>query len=377
MPLSANRAFEEADVVFMRRALALAALGEGRTRPNPPVGAVVVRDGVVVGEGFHAQAGAPHGEAMALSAAGDLARGGTLYVTLEPCHHHGLTPPCTRSILAAGIARVVAAAPDRNPRVAGGGLAALRQAGVAVALGTCAEEAEALIAPFARHAATGRPLVTAKYAMTLDGRIASRGGDARWISGPAARRRAHELRDVADAVLVGAGTVRADDPRLTARGVGQGRAPRQPLRVVLDSQGTLPETARVFAPELPGRTVVATVGAAATHAARLEARGVEVVRLPAAPDGRVALPALLEWLGTRDIMALLVEGGSEVLGAFFSASLVDRVVAFVAPKIVGGAGAPGPVGGAGGAMRMAEAVLLGDVRTERVGADLMVTGTVG
>lgn len=365
------------DAALMGRALALAALGEGRTRPNPPVGAVVARDGAVVGEGFHAAAGGPHAEVVALAAAGEAARGATLYVTLEPCAHHGRTPPCTEAILAAGVARVVAAVSDPDPRVAGGGLDALRRAGVAVALGTLAEEAGELIAPFARHAASGRPLVTAKYAMTLDGRIATRTGHARWITGPAARRRAHALRDAADAVLVGAGTVRADDPRLTVRHGVRGRAPRQPLRVVLDGRGGLSASARVFDADLPGRTVLATTADPPPHAARLEARGVEVVRLPAAADGRVDLGALLDWLGARDVMSLLVEGGSAVLGAFFAAGLVDRVVAFVAPKIVGGAGAPGPVGGDGGVRRMPEAVVLGGVRTQRVGDDLMVTGRVG
>jgi len=365
------------DAALMGRALALAALGEGRTRPNPPVGAVVARDGAVVGEGFHAAAGGPHAEVVALAAAGEAARGATLYVTLEPCAHHGRTPPCTEAILAAGVARVVVAVSDPDPRVTGGGLDALRRAGVAVTLGLLAEEAGELIAPFARHAASGRPLVTAKYAMTLDGRIATRTGHARWITGPAARRRAHALRDAADAVLVGAGTVRADDPRLTVRHGVRGRAPRQPLRVVLGGRGGLSASARVFDADLPGRTVLATTADPLAHAARLEARGVEVVRLSAAPDGRVDLPALLDWLGAHDVMSLLVEGGSAVLGAFFAAGLVDRVVAFVAPKIVGGAGAPGPVGGDDGARRMSEAVVLGGIRTQRVGDDLMVTGRVG
>jgi diaminohydroxyphosphoribosylaminopyrimidine deaminase/5-amino-6-(5-phosphoribosylamino)uracil reductase len=362
----------------MRRALALAALGEGRTAPNPPVGVVVVRDGRVVGEGFHARAGGPHAEVVALAAAGDAARGATLYTTLEPCNHHGRTPPCTDVVRAAGIARVVvvAAAADPDPRVAGGGLRALAEAGIETVLGVCAAEASERLAPFAKHATTGRPLVIAKYAMTLDGRIAARTGDARWVTGPDARRRAHALRDAADAVLVGAGTVRADDPRLTVRHLAQGKAPSQPLRVVLDGRGGLPATSRVFDPALPGRTVLVTTGAEHADAALLAAQGVEIARLPAEPEGRVAIGPLLDWLGARDVMALLVEGGSAVHGAFLDAGLVDRVAAFVAPKLVGGAGAPGPIGGRG-AGRMAEAVPLADVRTECVGGDLLVMGRVG
>jgi len=362
------------DAAHMRRALALAARAIGRTRPNPPVGAVLVRDGVVVGEGHTAPAGGPHAEIAALAAAGEAARGATLYVTLEPCAHHGRTPPCVEAILGAGVAAVRAAATDPNPD-AGGGLAALAAAGLDVALGPCRAVAAALLAPFARHVGTGRPLVTAKYAMSLDGRIATRTGHARWITGPAARRRAHALRDASDAVLVGAGTVRADDPALTTRDVPADRPPNHPLRVVLHGRGTLPLAARVFAPDLPGRTLLATAGAPARHVAALERAGVEVLRLPADAAGRLDLDALLDALGAREVMSLLVEGGATVLGAFLDAGRVDRVVAFVAPRLIGGAAAPAAFGGRG-IDRMSEARELVDVRVERAGADLVVTGSL-
>ncbi len=358
----------------MQRALALARRAHGRTSPNPAVGAVVVRAGELVGEGWTAPAGGPHAEVAALEQAGEAARGAELYVTLEPCCHHGRTPPCTSAILAAGIARVHAATLDPNPRVDGRGLAELRAAGVAVTLGLCAAEARAIIASFARWITTGRPRVTLKYAMTLDGRIATRTGQSRWVSGEAARQATHALRNATDAILAGAGTVIADDPRLTTR--LQGVSPdeiRHPLRVVLDSHGRVPPGAKLFDPALPGRTLVATVDMPAAHAARLADRGVEVLCLPAAADGRVALPHLLDALGSRGITDLLVEGGAVVHGSFLDQGLAQAVCAFVAPKLVGGAAAPGPIAGFG-VDPMDAAVMLAEVRITLVGEDVMVTG---
>ncbi len=363
----------------MARAIALARRAVGRVSPNPPVGAVVVRDGAVVGEGFTQPPGGPHAEVVALRQAGDAARGATLHVTLEPCCHHGRTPPCTDAIAAAGIARVCFAVPDPNPRVDGAGAAALRAAGIEVHDGTGAAEARELIAPFARWIASGRPLVTLKYAMTLDGRIAAHTGDSRWVSGPASRRRVHAMRDGADAILVGAGTVVADDPRLTTRLDGprpDGGDAHHPLRVILDSRGRVPLAARVFDPELPGRTLVACVEVPPAYADALAARGADVVRLPAGPDGRVSLPALLDCLGRRGITDLLVEGGAAVHGAFLDAGLAGRVRAFIAPKLVGGAAAPGPVGGVGAAA-MALATRLEDVVVERIDDDVLVAATLG
>ncbi len=358
----------------MRRALELAALGEGRTAPNPPVGAVIVRDGQVIGEGHHARVGEPHAEVMALRDAGERARGATLFVTLEPCVHQGRTRPCVDAVVGAGIARVHVGVVDPNPRVSGRGIELMRAAGMKVEVGLYAAAARALIAPYAELMLHGRPHVTAKYAMTLDGRIATRSGDSRWVSGEASRRRAHAMRDAADAILVGAGTVLADDPCLTTRNpdIERDPPPRSPLRVILDSRGRLPLTSRVFDPALLGQTLLATVDAPADVVEALIERGIDVIRLPEDGTGRVSLPALLDDLGDRGIMALLVEGGAGVLGAFFDGALVQRCCAFVAPKIVGGAEAPGPVGGLGAA-RMNESIGSIETRFERLGDDLLIT----
>jgi diaminohydroxyphosphoribosylaminopyrimidine deaminase/5-amino-6-(5-phosphoribosylamino)uracil reductase len=357
----------------MRRALELARRALGRSSPNPGVGAVIVRDGQVVGEGWTAPAGGPHAEQVALRQAGPAARGATIYVTLEPCCHHGRTPPCTDALIRAGIRRVEIGTPDPNPRVAGAGAAALRDAGIEVHVGLGAHAARALIAPFRRWVLRGRPLVMAKYAMTLDGRIASRSGDSRWVSGPDARRLVHQWRDVSDAILVGAGTVLADDPRLGTR-LPEGEDPHQPLRVVLDSRGRTPLTANVFDPAQGGPTVVASVRPDEGWADALGRRGVDTWRLPGDGEGRVDLPALLDRLaGERGVTSLLVEGGSAVLGAFLGQGLVDRLAAFVAPKLVGGSRAPGPVGDPG-RDSMALAHALRSPRWASIGQDLLVWG---
>jgi len=356
----------------MQRALLLARRARGRTSPNPPVGAVVVRAAAVVGEGWTAPAGGPHAEVAALREAREAARGATLYVTLEPCCHHGRTPPCTDAILAAGVSRVHYAVRDPDPRVNGGGADALRAAGVPVDAGACAADAAALIAPFAHRLATGRPLVTLKYAMTLDGRIATRRGHSRWVSGAAAREHVHAMRDAADAILIGAGTALADDPALTARPSGVADI-RHPLRVILDSHGRVPLDARVFDPALPGRTLVGTVDMTDRKCAVLTGRGVEVLRLPADGSGRVSLSALLDALGERGVSDLVVEGGATVNGAFLDAGLAARVTVFVAPKLIGGDGAPGPIAGTG-RDEMGDALRLEGVQISQVGQDLMIEG---
>jgi len=356
----------------MRRALALAAQGRGRTSPNPMVGAVIVRDGQVVGEGYHQRAGTPHAEIHALRQAGERARGGTLYVNLEPCNHYGRTPPCTEAILAAGLAEVHMAMLDPNPLVNGRGRARLEEAGVRTVVGELEEEARELNEAFITYITTGRPLVIAKFASSLDGKIATRTGQSRWISGEAARRRVHELRDAVDAILVGADTVIADDPLLTTR--LPDREVRHPLRIVADSRGRVPLEARLFDPALPGRTLVAATPAfPPERRAALEDRGVEVLLLPADPQGRVDPRALLEALGRREVTSLLLEGGGTLLEAFFRAGLVDKVLAFIAPLIVGGREAPTAVAGEGFA-RLEEAVRLERVRVEWVGEDLLVSG---
>jgi diaminohydroxyphosphoribosylaminopyrimidine deaminase/5-amino-6-(5-phosphoribosylamino)uracil reductase len=336
------------------------------------VGAVVVRDGEVVGEGCHQQAGTPHAEVHALNAAGERARGACLYVNLEPCSHYGRTPPCTEAVIAAGIAAVYMAVLDPNPLVDGQGRALLEEAGIRTILGECAQEATDLNEAYFTYITSGRPFVLAKFACSLDGKIATRTGESRWISGEESRRRVHELRDEVDAILVGADTAIADDPLLTTR--LDDREVRHPLRVVVDSRGRVPLEARLFDPSLPGRTAVAATAAfPADRRETLERRGVEVLVLPADDRGRVDLDALLETLGRRQVASLLVEGGGTVLEAFFRARLVDKILAFIAPRIIGGVDAPSAVGGEGVAL-LRQAPLVDRVRVERLGQDLAVSG---
>lgn len=333
------------DIQYMRRALELARLGLGRTSPNPAVGAVIVRDGRVVGEGYHQKAGTPHAEIHALRAAGEAARGATLYVTLEPCCHYGRTPPCTEAIKGAGIRRVVAAMADPNPKVAGGGFQDLRRAGIEVETGLLEDEARRLNEAFIKYITTGRPWVTMKVAMTLDGKIATRTGASRWITGPESRLKAHELRDTHDAVLVGIGTVLADDPALTTR--LPGNRGRDPVRVILDSRLRIPLTAKVLHLPSSAPTLVATTAAAPAEVReRLQAMGVEVLIFPE-EDGRVAWEPLLAELAGRQLTSILVEGGAGVNASALACGVVDKVVTFIAPKIFGGLAAPGPVGGEG------------------------------
>lgn len=356
----------------LAQALAQARLAEGRTSPNPPVGAVVLREGRLVGAGATQPPGGPHAERVALAAAGPAARGADLYTTLEPCTFHGRTPPCTEAIIAAGVRRVFYVADDPDPRMGAGAAAALGAAGVELRRlpdpdGAVAE----LLAPFRCRVARARPLVTAKYAMTLDGRIATAARDSRWVSGPEARRLVHLLRDRVDAIMVGVGTLLADDPALTTRLEQHWREPRHPLRVVLDSRGRTPPGARLLDPALPGRTLLATVAPPDAWAAQVEARGATVLRLPPDPHGRVDLPALLAELARRGVNHLLAEGGATLLGALAAAGLIDQIWAFVAPKLVGGAGAPGPLGEPGVA-RMDDARPFVLRRVARYGQDVLL-----
>ncbi len=385
------------DVRFMKMALALAEKGRGRTSPNPMVGAVVVKDGEVVGRGWHQKAGGPHAEVHAIDDAGERARGATLYVTLEPCNHTGRTPPCSEKILAAGIRRVVTAMDDPNPKVTGGGNGRLRAAGVAVTAGVCEAEARRQNEIFVKHITTGRPFVVVKCAATLDGRIATRTGDSKWVTGPEAREYVHALRSELDAILVGIGTVRADDPSLTARLSSGGG--KDPIRVVLDTHLTLSPDRKMFHAGSTAPTLIATgpappadrpealnkykrrealekaSGRAVLEKAggreALEKAGGRIIEAPLA-DGRVDLAALMDILGGMDIASLLVEGGAAVIGAFIRAGLADRLDLFFAPKLLGGEGIPicsGP-----GPARMAEAIGLSDVSIHRFGPDMMIRG---
>jgi diaminohydroxyphosphoribosylaminopyrimidine deaminase/5-amino-6-(5-phosphoribosylamino)uracil reductase len=358
------------DERWMARALALGARGLGRTFPNPPVGAVLVRAGRVVGEGWHHRAGEPHAETEALRAAHGRVRGATLYVTLEPCSHFGRTPPCADALLGLGLRRVVVAMADPDPRVRGRGIARLRRAGVPVTVGPGGDEARVLTRGYCLRVRAGRPLVTLKLAVTLDGRIAAAGGDARWVTGPGARRLAHALRDVSDAVLVGAGTVRADDPQLTCRLPGG----RSPIRVVLAGRDLrLPSRAHVLAPGGPATWVVAPRGAAARRVARLEARGVRVLVM-AGRGGRVPFATVARGLAREGITSLLVEGGAQVAAAALRAGVVDRLVLFLAPRLLGGDGVPAVA--SLGIRRVADAVALADVSVARVGDDLVLEAAV-
>jgi diaminohydroxyphosphoribosylaminopyrimidine deaminase/5-amino-6-(5-phosphoribosylamino)uracil reductase len=357
----------------MRRALDLARSVKGRTSPNPAVGAVLVRGGEVVGEGATLPPGQAHAERVALDAARGRARGATLYVTLEPCSHWGRTPPCAGALVDAGVATVHLATLDPNPEVAGRGRAWLARAGIETTVGDGRDEARALNADFARWITTRRPYVVAKLATSLDGKIATRTGESRWITGPEARAEGHRLRDRMDAILVGVRTVLADDPELTTRLPGAGRPPHHPLRLVLDSTGRTPLGARLLGRDLPGRTVICTTERSApAWRGAVAAAGAEVLVLPER-GGRVDPEALLDALGRRGVTSLLVEGGATVHGAFFDAGLVDRVVAFVAPLVIGGTGAPSPVGGMGPAS-LAEAGRLLEAEVRRVGVDTLIAG---
>lgn len=345
------------------RAIELARSAEYATSPNPMVGAVVLdASGRLVGEGFHRKAGEPHAEQEALAAAGAHARGGTMYVNLEPCVHMHRMPPCAEAVILAGLSRVVISMLDPDERVRGAGVQKLESAGIEVSVGAHEERAERLNEFYAKHRTTGRPFVSAKFAASLDGKIATRSGEARWITGEESRRHSHRLRSIHDAILVGVNTVLADDPELTVRS-DEGH-PRQPLRVVLDSQLRTPVSAKIVGP----RTLIATTRSGAVGDA-------EVLQLPASSSGRVILEPLLDELGKRGILSLLVEGGGETHASFFEAGLVSKVYAYVAARLIGGRSAPGPIGGLG-VERLADATELHELEWRRLGSDFLLTGYV-
>lgn len=349
----------------MTRAVELAARGLGRTSPNPVVGCVVLdADGRIVGKGWHERAGGPHAEVVALAAAGERARGGTAVVTLEPCRHTGRTGPCTSALLEAGVARVVIAVPDPTA-TAGGGADLLREHGLEVIEGVGRDAAAHGNRAWLHAMATGRPFVTWKLASTLDGRTAAADGTSRWITGPDARAAVHALRAERDAVLVGGGTLRADDPHLAARGI---EGATQPLRVVLDRRAALPLTARVLDDAAPTLLVVAE----GTDARRLVDAGVDVLAVPAGPDG-LDVAAVLAGLHERGVRSVLLEGGARVAASCIAADLVDEVVAHIAPALLG-AGAP--VLGDAGITTITEALRLTTTDVVRLGDDVAVTATV-
>lgn len=361
------------DHQFMGEALALAARGMGRTSPNPMVGAVVLdTQGNVAGRGWHERAGTPHAEVIALREAGDLARGGTLFITLEPCAHQGKTPPCAPVIFEAGISRVVVASGDPDPRVSGKGFQILRAGGVSVEIGLRAEEAVRLNEAFFVSVNEGRPFVTLKVAMSRDGKIAPPPGGERWISGEESRAWVHEFRDRVDAILVGVGTILEDDPLLTAR--PEGREGKSLIRVVLDSKLRTPPGARSLPPDRGVATIVAaTEGADLENEKELTGAGAEVARFPSDPEGRVALGPLLAALDKRGVRHLLVEGGGKIHGAFLKEKLADKLMAFIAPMTFGDGGVPGAFSGAE-IDRLEERSELLHVNRQQIGGDLLIEG---
>jgi len=356
----------------MRQALELAERGRGRTTPNPPVGAIVVREGTVVGRGFHPRAGEPHAEIFALREAGRLARDAEVFVTLEPCSHHGRTGPCADALIAAGVRRVVVGVQDPNPQVAGKGLDRLRAAGIAVEVGVLQAECQRLIRPFATWVLHRRPYTLYKAAMTLDGCTATGLGDSRWVSCEESRQEVHRLRDRVDAILVGVETALADDPQLTTR-LPEGGG-RDPMRIVVDSRLRLPVAARMLQQDSAALTIIATTEAAdPRREEELTAAGAHVWRLPSA-HGRVDLAALWRRLGDWPVQTLLVEGGGTLAAAALAQGLIDHLLLFISPRLVGGEGRrlfAGP-----GVGRMAESLRLDDLCVRQCGEDMRVEGEI-
>jgi diaminohydroxyphosphoribosylaminopyrimidine deaminase / 5-amino-6-(5-phosphoribosylamino)uracil reductase len=359
------------DEKYLRMACRLAQRAAGRTSPNPQVGAVLVREGKILGTGYHRFAGGDHAEIAALKRAGSRARGATLFITLEPCSHHGRTPPCTGALIRAGIKEVVCGMRDPNPLVAGRGLRQLRRGGIKVRVGVLKKECHALIEAFAKYITRQMPFVTLKLAATLDGRIAAGSGDARWISGEKSRNTVHRLRNEVDAVLVGLGTVKADDPLLTCR-IAHGR---NPSRVVLDSHLRIPLSAKLLRLPDSRKTIIATgMGAAPAKVRALEALGVQVWRLPLKRD-QVSWTALLKELARQGIVSVMIEGGGATAASALKEKVVDKILFFYAPKILGGEGLP--MIERLGIPRVKQAIAVKDLRFNRSGDDLMMTGYLG
>jgi diaminohydroxyphosphoribosylaminopyrimidine deaminase / 5-amino-6-(5-phosphoribosylamino)uracil reductase len=360
------------DSDFMKQALDLAENGRGFTSPNPMVGAVVVKDGRIIGRGWHQKAGGPHAEVHAIDDAGPEAEGATLYVTLEPCNHHGRTPPCTKKILAAGIRRVVVAMDDPNPHVAGGGAEFLRQQGITVISGVCENDARRLNEFFITHVRKRRPFVILKTAATLDGRIATRTGDSRWVTGERARAHVHEIRHAVDAIMVGVNTILTDDPSLTTRREGD-KPGVNPRRFILDTRLSVPDNAKVLRIPPASDTVIVTGDSGASEKRRkLADTGVEIMEA-ACTGNRIDLAALMPRLAERGITSLLIEGGARVAASALVAGIVDKVCFFYAPKILGGDDGV-PMCSGPGPERMDQCLRLRDIVVRRFDEDIMIEG---
>ncbi len=369
--MSKHSQWSATDRKFMKHALTLASKARGRTNPNPMVGAVIVREGEVVGEGYHQRAGDAHAEIHALNQAGGLAEGATMYVTLEPCCHWGRTPPCTEAVIRAKLADVFVAMKDPNPRVAGNGIRQLEEAGIPVQVGICEEEAKQLNEVFIKYITTQCPFVLLKSAISLDGKIATASGESQWITSEASRLKGHQVRAQVDAILVGVGTVLQDNPALTAR--LPERRNEDPIRVVVDSRGRTPLGAKVFNPDSNAGTLIAvTENAPLEQIEALKSAGADLLIIEE-KEGRVCLSALMRELGRREITSVLIEGGGEINAAALQAGIVDKLMFFIAPKLIGGEDAPGPIGGAGIA-RLAEAFELHDAKISQIGADFLIEG---
>ncbi|WP_371369220.1 Riboflavin biosynthesis protein RibD [Sporomusa rhizae] len=359
------------DEYYMRQALTIAQYASGRTSPNPLVGAVIVKNGRIVGQGWHRKAGTPHAEIHALAQAGDLAKDATVYVTLEPCSHHGRTGPCADALIAAGVKKVVVAMTDPNPLVAGNGLTRLKEAGIEVVTGLLAAEAAKLNEVFIKWISTGMPFGVLKTAMSLDGKIAAYTGHSKWITGSPARQFVHKLRDTYDGILVGIGTVLADDPELTTRLPHGGN---NPTRIIVDSMARTPLTAKVITDGRAPTIIAASCAAPAERVEALRSRGAEVLLLEKTPSG-VDLRQLFKLLGEKRITSVFVEGGAAINASLLDANLIDKVYWLIAPKIIGGKTAPSPIGGTG-ATTADQAILLEDITTHSIDADVLITGYI-
>jgi len=356
------------DERWMKRALHLAEKGKGRTSPNPMVGAILVKGGKMVGEGYHAKAGEAHAEIVALQQAGEEAEGAILYLNLEPCTHYGKTPPCVPQVIEAGVKRVVIGMEDPNPLVKGKGIEILRKAGLDVEVGILEKECRRLNEAFCKYILKKEPFVVLKVAATLDGKMATRNGDSKWISGEASRRFVHKLRDQVDGVLVGIGTVLKDNPMLTARI----RGGRDPYRIVLDSRLKIPEEAKVIGTSPSKAIIASTELAPKDKIEKLEKRGVQILILDS-KEGRVNLKSCLSKLGEMGMMNLLVEGGSQVNGSFLDEGVIDKLLLFLSPKLIGDQQALGIFGGKG-ASNLQKATALKEIKAKRIGEDILLEG---
>jgi len=356
------------DEYWMRRALHLAEKGRGRTSPNPMVGAVLVKRRKVVGEGYHARAGKPHAEIVAIEKAGERAKGATLYLNLEPCTHYGKTPPCAPAVIEAGVRKVIVGIEDPNPLVKGRGVVRLKQAGLDVKVGILEKECTRLNEAFCKYMVQHEPFIILKVAATLDGKLATKNGESRWITGETSRRFVHRLRDQVDGVVVGIGTVLKDDPMLTARV----RGGRDPYRIVFDSRLRIPENAKMIDLS-PSRTIVATTEMASRDKIeRLQKKGVRIL-ISDSKSGKVDLKSSLLKLGEMGMMSLLLEGGSQLSGSFLDQRLIDKILLFLSPKLIGDPEAPGIFGGLGVA-HLKEAIPLRDLKVRKIGDDILVEG---